>query len=266
MNWRHTEALQQAQSVPTRALPLLRPLAWLARGWVDFMHCPAPGLLHGLAVTAFGALLLAVAGRHFWLLAGAFSGFLLVAPVLATGLYAVSHELEQGLRPGLRTALRAWAPHDARLVLFGSLLALAGTGWVLTSAALITALAPGVVREPLDFVRAVVLAPRGWLFETWLGLGALLAAPVFASSVLALPLLLDQRLSVAGAVYASWRAVLANPVPLALWAVLLVLLTLLAMAPLLLGLIVVVPWLAHASWHAYRDLCGGAQRPPQAGA
>lgn len=264
MNRPHTQALAQAQSLPIRPLPLLRPLAWLARGWVDLASCPWPGLVHGLAVFAFGALLLVLAGRHFWLLAGAFSGFLLVAPVLATGLYRVSRELEHGLQPSLRTALRAWMPRDKRvmqrLVLFGSLLALAGTGWVLTSAALITRFAPGVVREPLDFVRAVVLAPQGWLFETWLALGALLAAPVFASSVIAIPLLLDRHASVASAVYASWRVVLMHPAPMALWALVIVLLTLLAMAPLLLGLVVVVPWLAHASWHAYRDLIGHGSR------
>jgi tRNA 2-selenouridine synthase len=77
--------------------------------------------------------------RRFWLLAGAFSGFLLVAPIVATGLYAVSRALERGSRPGCATALRAWRPDDGRLVVFGLLLALAGTGWVMTSAALITA-------------------------------------------------------------------------------------------------------------------------------
>ncbi len=255
MNLRTPRALAESQAFASPAVPVLRPLSWLRHGLADLLRCPLPGLLHGLAVTAVGLLLLTLARRQFWLLAGAFSGFLLVAPVLATGLYAVSRELEHGRRPTLATALRAWRP-DARQVLFGSLLALAGTGWVLTSAALITHLAPGVVREPVDFLHAVVLAPQGWLFELWLALGALLAAPVFASSVVAIPLLQDRGIGVVAAVYTSWRAVLANPVPLALWALLLLSLTLLAMAPLLLGLIVVVPWLAHASWHAYRDLVG----------
>jgi uncharacterized membrane protein len=86
-------------------------------------------------------------------------------------------------------------------------------------------------------------------------MGALLAAPMFASSVVAIPLLLEHEdASVLDAVLTSWRAVMASPATLALWAALILALTLAAMAPLLLGLVVVVPWLAHASWHAYRDL------------
>ncbi|MCC7100112.1 MAG: DUF2189 domain-containing protein [Rubrivivax sp.] len=258
---RQTQAHAESRVFTTRRIPLLRPLAWLARGWADFMHCPGPGLLHGLAVFAFGLVLLTLAREQFWLLAGAFSGFLLVAPILATALYAVSRDLAQGLQPSLAGALRTWHPGHKRLVLFGSLLALAGTGWVLTSAALITRFAPAPVSSPQDFLQTVVLAREGWLFEAWLALGALMAAPLFASSVVAIPLLLERGIGVFGAVLTSWRAVIANPAPLALWAALLLALTLLAMAPLLLGLVFVVPWLAHASWHAYRDL---VDAPPAA--
>lgn len=251
---RNERALAESRTFSVRPVPVLRPLGWLARGWRDLMRCPLPGLAHGLAATLFGVLLVLVAHRHFWLLTGAFSGFLLVAPIVATGLYAVSRELARGNRPTLATALRVWKPDDRRLVVFGLLLALAGTGWVLTSASLITGWAGGKVNSPADFLRLVVLAPSGWLFEAWLMLGALLAAPVFASSVVALPLLLDRKVSVLAAVFTSWRVVMTHPGPLALWAALIMLMTLLGMATLLLGLVVVVPWIAHASWHAYRDL------------
>ena len=263
MNRRNGKALQESRSFTVRAIPALRPLGWLAKGWQDLMRCPVPGLLHGVAVFAFGALLFAVARRQFWLLTGAFSGFLLVAPIVATGLYAVSRELTRGGQPTLATALRVWRPDDGRLVLFGVLLALAGTGWVMTSASLITGFAGAPVRNPQDFLRVVVLAPRGWLFESWLALGGVLAAPVFASSVVAIPLLLDRRVSVQAAVLTSWRVVMAHPVPLALWAALIMGLTALGMATALLGLIVVVPWLAHASWHAYRDLVDTTGLEPQ---
>jgi uncharacterized membrane protein len=239
---------------PTPAIPLTGPLGWLAGGWADLRRHPLPGLLHGLAAGLFGSLLLLLAHDRFWLLAGAFSGFMLVAPVVATGLYAVSRGLEQGQRLTLAQVMAVWRPRDGRLVGFGLLLALAGTGWVLTSAALITAFAPAPIERPMDFLRVVVLASGPGLFEIWLALGAVLAAPMFASSVLTLPLLLDTRLSVWAAVLTSWRVVLAHPLPLALWGALILALTLLGMAPALLGLVVVVPWLAHASWHAYREL------------
>lgn len=248
------QALRESRSFGVRRIPALRPLGWLAMGWRDLMRCPLPGLLHGLALALFGAALVALAHDRFWLLAGAFSGFLLVAPILATGLYAVSRSLARGDKPSARTAFRAWTPRDGRLIVFGLLLAFAGTGWVMTSASLITGFAPGKVNTPTDFIKFVVLADQGWLFEAWLALGAMLAAPVFASSVVAIPLLLDREIGVLGAVFTSWRVVLEHPAPMALWAGLLLGLTGLGMATALLGLIVIAPWLAHASWHAYRDL------------
>ncbi len=251
---RESPALVESRRFGTRTVPLLRPLGWLAAGWRDFMRCPLPGLLHGLLLAAFGAALFWAARNHFWLLAGAFSGFLLVSPILATGLYAVSRELQRGGQARIGTALAAWRPRDGRLVVFGVLLAFAGTGWVMTSAALITGFAPAPVRNPVEFLRVVVLAEQGHLFEIWLALGGVLAAPVFASSVVAIPLLLDREIGVLAAVFTSWRVVMENPVPLALWAALIMALTLAGMASVMLGLVIVVPWLAHASWHAYRDL------------
>lgn len=239
---------------PIRPLALSSPLRWLALGWRDFARCPGPGLVHGAALALFGAVLFVAARDHFWLLAGAFSGFLLVAPVLATGLYAISRALERGERADLRTALRCWRPRDHRLVVFGLLLAAAGTGWVLTSAALITLVADAPVNRPQDFIHVVVLSPHSWLFEIWVLLGGALAAPVFASSVVAIPMLLDRRVGIMTAVLSGWRAVIEHPLPLALWAFLLAALTTVAVAAGLLGLLVAVPWLAHASWHAYRDL------------
>jgi uncharacterized membrane protein len=63
------------------------------------------------------------------------------------------------------------------------------------------------------------------------------------------------------AVLTSWSAVLANPVPLALWAALIVLLTLLGLGSWMLGLVAVMPLLGHASWHAYRDLVDASAFP-----
>jgi uncharacterized membrane protein len=229
-------------------------LRWLALGWADLRRCPLPGLAHGAAAAAFGLLLLVVARNHFWLLAGAFSGFLLVAPLVATGLYAVSRALEEGRPASLASALATWRPKDGRLVIFGGLLALAGTGWVLTSAALITRFAISPVNTPGDFLHVVLIDDTSHLFEVWLVMGSVLAAPIFASSVVALPLLLDRQDGVLAAVGASVTATVLNPVPMAVWATVILLLTLAGMATAMLGLIVVVPWLAHASWHAYRDL------------
>lgn len=231
----------------------LQGLDWLRRGWHDLTRCPSIALAHGALMALFGALLFGFVAHRFWLLAGAFSGFLLVAPVLATGLYAVSRALESNAPVGFSTVRAVWRSGDRRLITFGVLLALAGTGWVMTSAAMITLWAPQPINEPAEFIRHVVISDS-WLFEAWVMLGGLLAAPVFASSVIAMPMLLDRPVGVLTAVLTSWRVVLANPLPMAIWAALIMLLTLLGMATLLIGLVVLMPLLGHASWHAYRDL------------
>jgi uncharacterized membrane protein len=254
-----------------RSISLAQPLRWLARGAQDMRRGGWLSLAHGLAPAAFGGLLVLLARDRFWLLAGAFSGFLVVAPVLATGLYAISRAIERGEQVNWQLIVKTWSRWQYSryavsggywgMVRFGLLLALAGTGWMVTSAALITLMAAHPVNTPQDFLRHVVLAPGQYVFELWLALGGLLAAPIFGSSVIAMPLLLDRRVDVLQAVLASWQAVLANPVPLALWATLIMALTLLGLGTLLLGLIVVLPLLGHASWHAYRDLVDASGLP-----
>lgn len=267
----HTALLPIPRLPAVREVALDRPLLWLALAWRDIAQCGLLSFAHGLALTLFGGVLLVMAHDRFWLLAGAFSGFLVVAPVLATGLYAMSRAVERGEPVNLQLLIHTWLSwRHARasetgsewcLVRFGVLLALAGTGWVVTSAALITLLAPQAIHTPLDFLRYVVLAPNGFLFELWLALGGVMAAPMFASSVVAMPLLLDRRVNVTQAVLTSWQVVLSNPVPMALWAALIMGFTLLGLGSLLLGLIFVVPMLGHASWHAYRDLVDESSLP-----
>jgi len=250
---------------PVRRLDVLHPLRWLALGWRDMARAGVISFAHGLALSLFGALIMLVARDRFWLMAGALSGFMVVAPVLATSLYALSRAIERGEPTGWPVVVRTWLSwqrsHQDKLgndywclVQFGSLLALAATGWVLTSAALITLLAPVPIHTPLDFVRHVVPDEGGWVVEARMARGGLMAAPIFASSVVAMPLLLDRRVGLRQAVLTSWQCVLVNPLPMALWAGLIMGFTLLGLASLLLGLIAVMPMLGHASWHAYRDL------------
>jgi uncharacterized membrane protein len=247
-----------APSPLTVPITMRSPLRWLALGWADLRRNPVPGLLHGLLLAVGGLLLLLAAGDQFWLLAGSFSGFLIVAPVLATGLYQISRTCNSGRCVGMAEVIALWRSGDGRLVRFGLLLGLAGTGWVVTSAGLITLWSPEPINKPIDFLRHVVLVREIGLFEVWLLMGALLAAPVFASSVVAIPLLVDTNEPISTAVAESWRAVASYPGPMAFWALLIATLIGLGMLTALLGLIVVIPLLAHGSWHAYCDLM---QRP-----
>lgn len=258
----------EASCIKVQNVSLEAPWTWLQRGWGDFKRAPLIGLLHGMGVTAFGFLLLLIAYDQFWLLAGMFTGFLAVAPVVAVGLYAVSQALERNESVSLMLVFRTWwswrgkPHHDWRLVRFGLLLCLSGTGWVLTSAAFITLFSPEPVNRPMDFLRYVVLANDNHVFEIWWVMGVAMAAPVFASTVVTLPLLLDRRIAILDAVLISWKVVMQNPLPMALWALLIMgssFLGLLALA----GSVIVVPVLGHASWHAYRDSVNADCLPPR---
>ncbi len=257
-----------------RTVSAMRPLAWLAYGWRDMARVGWLSFAHGLVLAVVGAAIVAVAHQRFWLLAGALSGFMVIAPVLATSLYALSSAVERGDKADFGVVLKTWLnwqnSHVNKwdndywcMVQFGSLLALAATGWVVTSAALITLLAPVPILSPLDFVHHVVLAQDGWLFELWLALGGVMAAPLFASSVVSMPLLLDRRVTLMQALLTSWQTVLANPIPMGLWAAVIMVFTLLGLGSLLLGLIPVIPMLGHASWHAYRDLVDASSLAPR---
>lgn len=256
---------------PVRQVHWTQPFVWLGRAFHDLANAPLISLAHGLILILIGAAIWGVGHNRFWLMAGALSGFLVMGPIVATSLYAISRALERGEAADLGLIHRTWTQWQSChatgrggywcMVKFGALLALAATGWVITSAAFITLLAPMPVETPMDFMRHVVLANNGWLFELWLALGSLLAAPIFASSVIAMPLLLDRRASLRVAVLTSWQVVVANPLPMAFWAALILGFTLLGLGSLLLGLIFVMPMLGHASWHAYRDLVDASSLP-----
>ena len=241
-----------------RTISLIRPLVWLGLAWHDMRRAGWVSFAHGLVLALGGAAIVAIAHNRFWLLAGALSGFLVIAPVLATSLYALSRALERKEKADLGVVLKTWlnwqGSHISKwgndywcMVQFGSLLALAATGWVLTSAALITLLAPVTISTPMDFVRYIILPPDNWLFELWLALGGAMAAPIFASSVVAMPLLLDRRVTLMQAVLTSWQTVLVNPIPMALWAALIMGFTLLGLGSMMVELVPFVRVLGHAS-------------------
>jgi uncharacterized membrane protein len=235
----------------------MQPLTWLALAWRDMARAgwisrPWPG------AGVFGGLIIAVAHDRFWPLAGALSGFL-VAPVLATSLYALSRALERGepasrrcSRPGSTgsTATSASGAASTGAWCCSVLLALAATGWVLTSAALITLLAPEPIRTG-RFPAGRGGGPDSLLFSSgwrWAG-----CWPRRSSlPVVSIPLLLDRRVTLLQAVLTSWRTVLQSDSHGVLGC-LIAGFSLLGLGSLLLGLIAVMPMLG-ASWHAYRDL------------
>jgi uncharacterized membrane protein len=241
-----------------------QPLRWLVLGFRDLCRNPWLSMAHGLLMTVAAWCITWLAHDRFWVLAGLLSAFTVAAPVLATGLYAMSRAIERGETVDLGLLVDTWTRWKMRLqaqpdsywalIRFGLLLGMAALGWVLTSSAFIWSMSPVPIHTPMDFLRHVVASQEHRLFEIWLALGGLMAAPLFASSVVAMPMLLDRRVTVLLGVLSSCKAVITHPVTMAFWAFLLMLFSLLGLFSLYLGLVLVVPLLGHASWHAYREL------------
>lgn len=236
---------------------------WLARGARDLGRAPVAGLAHGLAFAIVAVAILAIGWDRAWLLAGAFTGFVLPAPALATGLYELSRRLERGESATLADSVAAWRAASPALLRFGALLAAIGTTWVAFCWLVVRASAGGGAAGPgaassggvAELLRLFADERGAALFVAWLVAGGLAAAIVFAIGVVSVPLLLDRRVALRDAMLASVRVVGEYPFTMALWAATIMAATLLA-ALTVVGWVVVVPLLGHASWHAYRDLVG----------
>jgi len=237
-----------------REIAPTRPFAWLRQGWRDLHASFGPSLLHGLVVAIGGLVVLTLTLQATALMPGALTGFLLIGPILCTGLYELSRRIAAGERPRLRHAIEAWRRGTRPLVALGLLLFLASTAWVLFSAVLFKLFVAVPLDSPARFLRYAVAGQGGWLFFLWLVAGGLGAALVFALTVVSVPLLLDRSVSLRTALLTSVRAVGDNPVPMALWAALIMLVTAVSIATLMIGFVFAVPVIGHASWHAYRDV------------
>jgi uncharacterized membrane protein len=258
------EPAEHLALAPIRNVPVLRPFRWLALGWRDFLRTPGASLFHGIIVAVGGWIILAITLRHWYLLPGAFSGFLLVGPILATGLYELSRRLERGERATLHEAIGAWRRGTRPLVWLGLILVLAGTGWVLVSTVLFALFVKAPITGLDSILRHLILSESSNLFPIWITLGGVGAALVFAVTVVSAPLLLDRDVDMTSAIVTSVRAVGENPIAMAVWATIIMVATGLAAVTLLAGFAIVIPVIGHATWHAYRDVVDAAGLPARA--
>jgi uncharacterized membrane protein len=249
----NSEAALPAAEPAIREVPAMRPFAWAAAGMRNTLRTPGCSLMHGAMVVVGGWIIAALALGWWPLLPGAFSGFVLVGPILCTGLYELSRRLERGDATSFGNVLAAWRSGTRPLVWLGLGLAIAGTAWVLLSAVLVALFVKAPITGGEAFLRHVVLSEGSNLFVLWVLLGGAGASLVFAATVVSAPMLLDRDTDLATAVWASIRAVGTNPLAMAIWATLIMLATALSMATAMLGFIVTIPVIGHATWHAYRE-------------
>lgn len=251
---RPASSFPEIRQVRAAAIP-----GWLRDGWLDLRRGGLASLFYGVCFAAAGWLLHVVFAQAYALFAGLTTGFLLLGPLLAMGLYDLSRRIELGEAPELRPSLAAWRPNLANVALFTALLVVVMLIWARASIIIFALFFAGGLPTFADVMLAVLAFEQPTFALAYFAVGGFFAAFVFAISVIAVPLMLERKTDAVTAALASLLACGRNPVPMLLWAICIVLLVGIGFATLFLGLIVTMPLIGHATWHAYRDLVATKQ-------
>jgi len=228
-----------------------------AEGLRDFRAAPVYGLVFGGFYAAGGiAVVLGATALGLGYLAYPLAAaFALIGPFAAVGLYEVSRRLEAGLALSWHAVLGAVFNHG-RLAWMGLVTVLFFIAWIcLVRVLVVIFLGTHTFPTLDDFLVALTLTSNGLLFLV-LGhaVGAILAIALFSLTFVSFPLSLDRDIDVVTAMLTSVRAVIASPGVLIGWAIIVVLLLIVACLPFFLGLLVVLPVLGHTTWHLYRKI------------
>ncbi|KAB0680309.1 DUF2189 domain-containing protein [Aureimonas leprariae] len=245
--------------VHVRTIGVADVKAALREGWSDFMDKPSHyafivliypivGVLIGLWTSGNGALPL---------LYPLVTGFALLGPIAALGLYEISRRRESGADMSWRHAFDVLSsPQLTSIVGFGVVLLAVFLLWLLSAQAIYALIYSGQGQESLTtFASDVLTSARGWtLLVVGNIVGLFFAIVALSISVVTFPLLLDRPMTVTAAVGTSLRATALNPVPILVWGGIIGVLLFAGSVPLFIGLAVVLPVLGHATWHLYRKL------------
>jgi uncharacterized membrane protein len=255
----HMEETAHSPAPAVRRITIADVRESLAKGFEDFEAYRSDVLFVGIIYAAVGLVLARVAfgSDLIPLVFPLASGFAIIGPFAAIGLYELSRRREQGAEVSWSNAFDVFkAPAIGGIVALGVMLVLLFLSW-LAVAWLIFALTLGPA-EPVSigaFARDVFTTSAGWtMIVAGVGVGFLFAVLAMAISVVSFPMLIDRDVGLDTAIATSVRAVKQNPVPMAAWGLLVAASLVLGSIPLFIGLVAVVPILGHATWHLYRRL------------
>ncbi len=234
---------------------------WLAAGWRDFKQAPLVSLSYGALFVAAGLVLtvgLYAAGFDY-LIVPLVEGFFLIGPALTVGLHAISRDLEQGRRPSLARALSAWRVNPLHLIVMGLALVLVLIIWARTAVILFAIWFPYTPLKLQSIANAVFFTGDGYAFlAVGTLLGGIFATAIFLTGLTSLPMMLDRKHNLMQAVLISIMAVFLNFRTMIFWAGVIVVVIGAGLLTGLIGLLITLPLIGHASWHAYRGLIKAA--------
>jgi uncharacterized membrane protein len=254
----HAAAAQPQHGSPAvNEITLDHPWEWLARGWKDLTRAPRFSLAYGAVFVVVSYLLTfgLIYEDLFPIIPPLAAGFFLIAPLLGIGLYQISDSLERGETVRFCNAWRAWKRNDVQLSAMALVLVMVMLVWLL-AAILVFAL---FYDEPVptweNFVPKVFLSGESPAFMfSGIAVGGAIAAFTFMISAITVPMLMDRQTDVLTAIQTSMQAVRANWQAMVLWASLIVMFVGVGIVTFYVGLVVAMPLVGHATWHAYRDL------------
>lgn len=253
----HTTPQPHHQVPEHHSLSIFQPFVWLSRGWDDLWHNPMASMGYGVIVSGMGILLIMMA-RHPYFLAAAISGFLLVGPILTTGLCELSRRRERGQNTDFDGSLEALVRNRSGLEHFAFALLALSIVWFLMSTFMLFQVmgnaAPDYGMAVWAMWDEIVEQISADQMISYMLVGGSLAVVVFALSVVSVPMLIDKNVKAGEAMRTSVRQTLIHLPTMTVWAALIAGLSLLGFMTFLLGMIIVFPLLGHATWHAYKDL------------
>jgi len=250
----HPKAM--SMSLPgIRNVTVDRPFHWLRAGAQDMAKAWPLSLFYGIVFALLGYGLVYAAGNRPHLAMALTSGFLFVAPVLATVFYCVSHRLEHHHKlPNLWVPLLSWRANPSSLGLFTVMLVFVLISWERMTAILVALFLGGSGTSLAELLTVGGVQQHPDFFIAYLAFGGVLALMVFSVSVVSLPMMLHRKVDFATALVTSFMATRLNLSVMLLWGVLIAGLVAVGIVTDFIAMAVIFPWLGHASWHAYREL------------